>query len=117
MLRVLVIALAIAFCASGAASASDMIGVGQAPCSVFNQSRDKSDEMVLMGWITGWLTGFNAARRNEGLSTMDFDKMGYDAMRDFMRGFCQSHPKDTVAHAGIMLMGQLSGLGAAPVPR
>jgi hypothetical protein len=117
MVRASAIALAIMVCTSGAQSASDMIGVGRAPCSVFNQSRDKPDEMVLMGWITGWLTGFNAARRDEGLSTMDFDKMDYEAMRDFMRSYCESHPKDAVARAGIMLMGTLSGVSAAPVPR
>jgi hypothetical protein len=117
MVRASVIALAIMLCASGAESASDMIGVGRAPCSVFNQARAKPDEMVLMGWITGWLTGFNAARRDEGLPTMDFDKMGYDAMRDFMRTYCDSHPKDTVARAGIMLMGTLSEMSAVPVPR
>jgi hypothetical protein len=28
---------------------------------------------------------------------MDFDKMGFDAMQDFMRSYCESQPKDTIA--------------------
>lgn len=109
-MRALVVAVAITSCSSGAVNAAgEVFGVGTASCTHFSQARATVNEVAYMSWVQGWLSGINAARKLQGQSIIDLDAMSFNAMQDFVRSYCGSHPKATVLDAGLGLLGQITG--------
>lgn len=105
----IVLALGLALCAGGNARAeSDLLGLGTAPCKAFSAARGGAGEVAMMSWVTGWLSGMNAARLLMKQPAMNFEPMPYNAMLDYVRSYCGSHPKAKVVEAAIALVGQIA---------
>lgn len=85
-----------------------MFGDGDAPCSLWNALRDTHDEMILLRWAKGFVTGVMFATNQPPANSLIHE----DFIGVFISTYCLVYPKHTLVMASAATIEVMGGIPA-----
>jgi hypothetical protein len=93
-----------------AQAASDFVGGGAAPCSLFvkmNKGNPEMTGLVYQSWLQGYFTGVNTVLGSQGKPRFDLSALKDISHNEFMGTYCAEHPNADYKDGALELMGRL----------